>query len=287
MKGNHLSFENQCRIVHALAEGASIRSVEQQTKNHRDSIMRLGTRVGKGCAIIHDELMRDLPCKEIQIDEMWSFCGKKQKWVTPEEDAAGLGDRWIYIAIDPDSKVVPSYAVGKRDFTTTYRFGHDLASRMGNRVQLTSDGMNEYISVVEDAFGSDGVDYAMLVKSYTHEKYAFAERKSSPPPMTSARPRRICGEPDPDKISTSHVEARNMSVRNLLKRVARLTVCYSKKPENMDAAVALNMVYYNFVRPHTTIKMTPAMALGIQPSFWSIEEFVDRALKKCPITSND
>lgn len=283
----NLKFEEQCRIVHALAEDASIRSLERQTGHHRDTIMRLGVRVGRGCAAIHDEIMRDLPCKEIQIDELWSFCGKKQRGVTSEQDAGGHGDRWIFTAEDPESKVIASYAVGKRDFSTTYRFCHDLASRLKNRIQLTSDGNNEYIDVVQEAFGSDGVDYSMLVKSFTHEKSAFGDRKSSPPPMTSARRKLICGEPEPDRISTSHVEAHNMTMRTFIKRISRLTVCYSKKSENMDAAVALYMGYYNFCKEHTTIKMTPAMALGIQPSFWSIEELVDRALKKCPTISQD
>lgn len=282
MKGNHLSFADQCRIVYDLAEGSSIRSLEQTTRHHRDSIMRLGVRVGKGCAVLHDELMRELPCKEIQVDEMWSYCGKKQKNVTPEEDAAGFGDRWIYLALDPVSKVVPAFAVGKRDFTTTYKFGHDLASRLANRVQLTADGMNDYREVVLDAFGPDNVDFAQLVKSYTHENTAFTERKFSPPPMTSARPRRICGEPDPKRITTSHVEAHNMAVRNFTKRVARLTVCYSKKPENMDAAIALNVVYLNFVRGHWALKMTPAMALGIENDFWTMPKLVAAALERCP-----
>jgi IS1 family transposase len=284
---NVIPFEKQCQITHLLAESASIRGIEQTTGHHRDSIMRLGVRVGKGCAVLHDELMRELPCKEIQADEMWSFCGKKQRSVTPAEEGAGFGDRWIFIALDPESKVVPAYAVGKRDFSTTYRFGHDLRSRLKNRIQLTTDGNNEYLSVVLEAFGSDGVDYSMLVKKYTNDRAAFGERKGSPPKKVSHCVYPIHGDPDPDKISTSHVEARNMSVRNFMRRVQRSTVSFSRKVENMDAAVALQMLYYNFVRPHTSLGMTPAMSLGIANDFWSIGTLVKRALEKCPTTSND
>lgn len=283
---NVIPFAKQCQIVHLLAESNSIRGIEQTTGHHRDSIMRLGVRVGKGCAVVHDEFMRELPCKEIQADEMWSFCGKKQRSVTPEEEAAGLGDRWIYIAVDPESKVVPSYAVGKRDYTTTYRFGHDLKSRLKNRVQLTTDGCNEYLPVILEAFGSDGVDFSQLVKRYTSDRAAFGERKGSPPKKVGSCVYPIYGDPDMDKVSTSHVEARNMSVRNLMRRVQRSTVAYSKKPENMDAAVALQMAYYNFVRPHTSLRMTPAMALGITNRFWSIQDLVQEALERCPPTSN-
>lgn len=288
MKGNHLPFDVQCAIVHDLAEDASIRTIERKTGVHRDTVMRLGHRAGTGCTILHDEIMRELPCKEIQIDELHSFCGKKQRNTTPEEDAAGLGDRWTYVAIDPVSKVVPSFVMGKRDFTTTYRFGHDLASRLAERVQLTSDGMNEYIEVVLDAFG-DRVDYAMLIKKFTHDKSAHdVDRKYSPPRKKKAKSRRriIIGDPDYDLIGTSHVESHNLTMRTFIKRLTRLTVCYSKKPANMDAAIALYMCYHNLCKKHDTLRMTPMMALGKTKDFWSIEDLVGIALDKCPLQEN-
>jgi IS1 family transposase len=284
---NVLPFEKQCRIVHALAECNSIRAIERQTGVHRDTVMRLGLRVGIGCAKILDETMRDLPCKEVEIDEIWGFVGKKQKYCSPEDEQTGLGDCWVYVAYDRDSKVVPSFVVGKRDLANTHKFGIDLASRMRNRIALFSDGSNDYIDVIQQAFG-ERVDYGQVVKTFTHQEAALAERKFSPPPMTKARRRIICGEPDREDISTSHVEANNMVMRTHIRRMVRLTNAHSKKLENMKAAIALHFAYFNLTRTHSTIKMTPAMALGIEPTFWSIQQLTARAFDSCPaITSDD
>ena len=158
---NILSFEKQTAVVSALSEGVSIRSIERMTGIHRDTIMRLGVRVGTACQQLLHESMRDLPCERIQVDEIWGFVGKKARNANECEEANGLGDVWTYVAIDPDTKLVPSFVVGKRDYQHTRQFTDDIASRMRNRIQLSSDGMNTYLATVDASFG-DEVDYGQI-----------------------------------------------------------------------------------------------------------------------------
>jgi IS1 family transposase len=235
--------------------------------------MRLGIRVGEACAKMLDETMRGLTCQILQIDEIWSFVMKKQRFVTPEEEAKGFGDIWGFIALDQETRLVPAYLVGKRDYTNTALFAEDLASRMKNRVRIYSDGSNAYISAIEEAFGDD-VEYGQIVKRFTSEKHAFEERKYSPPKMEAVSRRTFSGEISTEEISTSHIEAKNNLVRTHMKRMMRLTNGHSKKLENLKAAFGLHFAYYNFCRNHGSIRMTPAMAHGLASSFWQIGDLV-------------
>jgi IS1 family transposase len=275
---NTLSFDKQCAVISALAEGSSIRSVERITGIHRDTIMRLGVRVGQACDQLMDEMMRELNCRQIQVDEIWGFVGKKQRRVTPDEEAAGLGDVWTFVALDPETKIVPSYVVGKRDFAHTVRFTTDLASRMKNRIQLSSDGMTQYLAGVEDAFGTD-VDYGQIVKVYGGDPSIDidASRRYSPPPVTAIRKTIVCGVPNEDLISTSMVEQQNLTLRMHCRRLTRLTNAFSKKLENFRASIGLFYAYYNLVKIHRSIRCTPAMAAGVASSLWKVEDLVDLA----------
>lgn len=274
---NILPIEKQIVAVAALAEGSSIRSIERMTGIHRDTIMRLGVRVGTACEKLMDESMRGLDCRQIQVDEIWGFVGKKARNTTPAEEGDGLGDVWTFVALDPESKIVPSFVVGKRDFEHTHRFTMDLASRMANRVQLTSDGMNQYLATVEDSFGTD-VDYGQIVKIYgSNAEGPEMMRRYSPPPITAVSRKIICGEPDEQFISTSHVERHNLTTRMHVRRLTRLTNAFSKKVENFRAAMGLWFAYYNFVKVHKTIRCTPAMAAGISPRLWTVADLIERA----------
>jgi IS1 family transposase len=270
---NILSADKQTAAIHALCEGTSIRAIERMTGIHRDTIMRLGVRVGEACAKMHDEKMRELTCTHIQADEIWGFIGKKQKFATNEEQAAGLGDVWTFVGIDPESKLVPSYVVGKRDFKHTYRFVSDLASRMRSRIQLTTDGMIEYRATIAEAFGSD-VDYGQIVKVYGAATDQDAARRYSPARITSVRRMAIRGTPDPKEISTSLIERQNLTMRMHMRRLTRLTNGFSKKVENFGAAVALHFAYYNFVRTHGSIRCTPAQQAGISDRAWSVSDLL-------------
>jgi IS1 family transposase len=269
---NVLPIEKQVAALSSLCEGASIRSIERMTGVHRDTIMRLGVRVGEACAKMHDERMRELNCTHIQADEVWGFISKKQKAASLDEQAAGLGDVWTFVAFDPHSKLVPSYVVGKRDFQHTYRFVSDLASRMRSRIHLSTDGMKEYRATIAEAFGSD-VDYGQIVKVYGATDGMDA-RRYSPPRITSIRKMTIRGEPAHGEISTSLVERQNLTMRMHMRRLTRLTNAFSKKAENFRAAVALHFAYYNFVRMHGSIRCTPAVQAGIADRIWTVQDLL-------------
>jgi IS1 family transposase len=278
MSNNYLSKDKQIAVTAALAEGSSIRSIERMTGVHRDTIMRLGVRVGQGCARLLDRKMRNLDCQSIQIDEIWGFVGKKDRSLKETDNQYEVGSVWTYCAIDSDSKIVPSYVDGKRDANTTHAFIDDLASRLKNRIQLASDGYPGYLDAVEQAWGS-GVDYYQIVKSYETEDSKYTpERKYSPPKFVSVSKFAISGNPDLSRAHTSHVERLNASTRLHVKRLNRLTLAFSKKRENFEAAVGLHFAAYNFVRPHNTLKMTPAMAAGIERKFWTWDDLVEAAL---------
>ena len=272
---NVLDREKQIAVVSALAEGSSIRSIERITGIHRDTIMRLGVLVGQGCAAILDQKMRDLSCKQLQVDELWGFIGKKQGHTRPDDDPQ-YGDVWTFCAIDAETKLVPSFKVGKRDIRTAQAFVSDMAGRMRNRVQLSSDGLRAYVEAVEQAFGS-GVDFAQIVKTYTHEESHNQERKYSAPEIVTTEKKIISGSPDMALASTSYVERLNGTTRLHMRRLTRLTYAFSKKLENFEAAVALHFAYYNFVKRHSTIRCTPAMASGIENDFWTVGDLIKAA----------
>jgi IS1 family transposase len=275
---NVLNKDKQIAVTAALAEGSSIRAIERMTGIHRDTIMRLGIRIGQGCARLLDAKMRNLDCQSIQVDEIWGFVGKKDRSLRESDNQYEVGSVWTYCAIDSDSKIVPSYLVGKRDAETTHAFINDLARRMKNRIQLASDGFPAYLDAVEQAWGS-GVDYSQIVKSYETEDSKYTpERKYSPPKFVSVSKFAISGNPDLLHAHTSHVERLNASTRLHVKRLNRLTLAFSKKRENFEAAVGLHFAAYNFVRPHNTLKMTPCMAAGIERKFWTWGDLVEAAL---------
>lgn len=264
---NVLSIDKQVQIISALAEGSGIRQIERMTGVHRDTIMRLGVRVGKGCISLMDGKMRNLPCENLQFDELWGFIGKKQKHVLPDDDPT-CGDVWTFCAIDSDTKLVPSFKVGKRDMATANAFVNDVASRMKNRVQISTDGLPGYVEAVERAFGMN-VDYAQIVKVYESEA-ADAE-------VIRVDKRTFSGRPDLNLASTSHVERLNGTTRLHMRRLTRLTYAFSKKKENFEAAVALHFAYYNFVKRHITLRATPAMAAGIERDFWTVGNLIEAA----------
>lgn len=275
---NVLPKDKQITITAALAEGNSIRSIERMTGIHRDTIMRLGVRIGQGCARLMDAKMRNLDCHRLELDEVWGYVGKKMRHVTENDDPT-FGDVWTYCAIDADTKLVPSYHVSSsRNFTETTAFISDLASRLNNRVQISTDAMNSYENSIEYVFGSE-VDYGQIVKTYQSEdgREYNPERRYSQPRIGSSKKTTMSGHPEYALISTSYVERLNASTRLHMKRLARLTHAFSKKFENFEAAVALNFAAHNFVKTHRSLKMTPAMAAGVERDFWSYGDLFEAA----------
>ncbi len=273
---SQLSREQQTRIVGALVEGCSIRSVERLTNVHRDSIMRLGVRVGEGCARLHDTMMRDLECSTLEMDEAWSYVAKKNKRVQPD-DPAEFGDSYTWIALDANRKAIVSYRVGKRSAADARAFVADVRKRVVTRPQITSDGYSPYIDAIDRAFGDD-CDYAQIVKDYVATPGNEAAVRYSPGSIIRTERTVITGTPDPAKISTSYVERQNLTLRMQMRRFTRLTNGFSKKIENHRAAVALHVAWYNFCRWHESLRCTPAMAIGITDHIWTVGELVDAAL---------
>lgn len=270
---NRLNLDRRTQVVAALVEGNSIRSTERMTGIHRDTIMRLLVEVGTGCAALMDEKMRELPCRRVQVDEIWSYVGKKQRHLKPEDDRSRVGDQWTFVAIDAETKLVPSYLVGKRTAFDANIFMRDLSMRLANRVQLSSDAMDAYADAVERAFGAD-VDYGQAVKFYEAEPVGAG--RYSPPRVVNVELSTIAGNPDAKHISTSYIERQNLTMRMSMRRFTRLTNGFSKKLENMKAAVSLHFAHYNFVRTHKSLRMTPAMAAGVEKGLWSLGELVER-----------
>ncbi len=271
---NILDSAKQEMIIGGLVEGSSIRSLERMGGVHRDTIMRLLVRVGDSCEKIMDSTMRNLPCKDIEVDEVWSFVGKKQRHVKSQDNPNEVGDFYTFIALDPATKLIPAYRVGKRDLFNAQAFISDLASRLKNRIQLSSDKLRAYVEAVESTFGAD-IDYGQIVKSYEAEP--IGPGRYSPPEVVGVEKEYIVGYPDPDRICTSYVERQNLTVRMHIRRFTRLTNAYSKKLENMKAAVALHFCHYNFVRIHSTTRTTPAMEAGVTKELWTIKDLIERA----------
>jgi len=272
---NVLSTDKQIAVVSALAEGSGIRQIERMTGVHRDTVMRLGVRVGQGCAELLDRKMRGLSCQQLQFDEIWGFIGKKERHCTPE-DSLELGDVWTFCAIDADTKLVLAFRVGKRDTTTANAFVSDVASRVTNRVQISSDALRAYVDAVEKAFGAD-VDFAQIVRTYTRDESAKPERQYSAPEFVIEEIKAISGQPNLSLASTSYVERLNGTTRLHMRRLTRLTYAFSKKFDNFKAAVALHFAYYNLVKRHNTLRATPAMAAGIERDFWTVENLIEAA----------
>jgi IS1 family transposase len=268
---NVLNTDKQITIVAALAEGSSIRSIERMTGVHRDTIMRLGVRVGQGCTALMDAKMRDLPCNRLEMDEIWGFVGKKERRV--REGDSGVGSVWTFCAIDAETKLVPAFKVGQRDLDTANAFMADVASRMRTRVQISTDGLRAYVDAIEQTFGAN-VDYAQIIKTYGFEE-TTNNRRYSAPEFVASEKKIIAGNPNFGLISTSYVERLNATTRLHMRRLTRLTLAFSKKLENFEAAVGLHFAYYNFVKRHNTLRCTPAMAAGVAGSFWSVGDLVE------------
>ncbi|MBI2074273.1 MAG: DDE-type integrase/transposase/recombinase [Candidatus Levybacteria bacterium] len=275
---NTLTLEKKAQVISSLVEGNSIRATCRMTGVAKGTVTRLLASVGKACMEYQDVILRNLPCKQIQCDEIWSFCYAKDKNV-PEKYKGkfGFGDVWTWTAIDADTKLVPSWLIGLRNVPHAYRFMQDLKKRLTNRVQITTDGHSSYLWAVENVFGSE-VDYAMLIKLYGQQP--DGEKRYSPAQCIATRQQVLQGNPDTSKVSTSYVERQNLTMRMNMRRFTRLTNAFSKKVENLEYAVALHFMYYNFCRPHKTLNLkrnlgtTPAMASGVANRAWTIENIV-------------
>ncbi|MBA3912709.1 MAG: hypothetical protein H0X25_02365 [Acidobacteriales bacterium] len=270
---NVLPKDKQIAAISALTEGSSIRSIERMTGVHRDTIMRLGVKVGQGCAALLDGKMQNLPCNRLEFDEIWGFIGKKARHVRPGDDPQ-FGDVWTFCAIDAETKLVPSFRCGKRDIKTATAFVADVAKRVPGRVQISTDALRAYQDAIEQVYGTD-VDYAQIVKTYEHDYERHPEMKYSAPRFVAVEKRTVMGNPDVDLISTSYVERLNATTRLHMRRLTRLTLAFSKKLENFEAAVALHFAYYNLVKRHNTLRCTPAMAAGVERDFWSVGDLVE------------
>lgn len=276
----NLNREQQTLVLSALTEGMSIRSVERLTGIHRDTIMRLGARVGMGCAHLHDHTMHSLRIGKLELDETWSYVGKKQKRIQPGEFSKG--DQYVFIALAATTKAIVSYRVGKRDSVNTQAFLADLRERVLGQPEISTDGFPAYREAVEMAFGAS-CSYGQIVKTYSVTNLAVVEasRRYSPAPVVAVERRIVNGMPG--HISTSYVERSNLSLRMGSRRFTRLTNAFSKKLSNHAAAVALYVAHYNFCRVHESLRITPAMALGLTDHIWSIGELMDAALPRAPI----
>ena len=272
---NRLDTKQRARMVSCLIEGNSIRATVRMTGAAKNTVVKLLAELGQACSEFQDKTFRNLKCQRIQCDEIWSFCGAKEKNASPEKKKHGWGDVWTWTALCPDTKLVPCWFVGDRSAGSAYHFIHDLQERLASRVQLTTDGHKAYLSAVESAFGSE-IDYAMLQKIYGHTGTdgKGAEVRYSPAQCMGARKAVISGVPDVQHISTSHTERQNLTMRMSMRRFTRLTNAFSKKLENHEHAIALYFMYYNFARVHQTLRVTPAIEAGISNHVWSLEEIV-------------
>jgi IS1 family transposase/transposase-like protein len=267
--------DDAIRALQCLLEGCSVRSTERLTGLHRDTILSLLVLAGERSAQLLDARMRELTCKFIQCDEIWTFCFKKQRRVR-KDDAAEVGDQWVFVAIDAETKLIPSFVVGKRSKGTTDILINDLAQRLTNRVQITTDGFRFYVSAIENSFGAD-IDFAQLVKLYGDYGQHDSEAKYSPSPIMETISKIRQGDPDPEHISTSYIERQNLTMRMAMRRFTRLTNAFSKKLGNLKAAVALHFAFYNYCRIHKSLRVTPAMQAGLTDHVWTLAELLRAA----------
>jgi IS1 family transposase len=270
---NVLSTSKRAAIVHALVEGASVRAAARMLDVSKDTVAKLSLELGEACIRYMDETLRDLSCKRLQVDEVWGFCYAKQKNVPAKMQGQwGVGDIWAFTAIDADTKLIPTFLMGPRDAGTATGLMQDLAGRLSNRVQLTTDGLKAYLSAVEESFGGD-IDYAQLVKIYGAAPEG-PEVRYSPAECIGAEKHAITGCPDPAHVSTSYIERHNLTLRMGMRRYTRLTNAHSKKIRNHTAALGLFLCFYNFCRIHRTLRVTPAMAAGVSSRVWEIADLV-------------
>jgi IS1 family transposase len=274
---NRLSLADRARILHCLVEGNSMRATSRMCDVSINTVTKLLVDVGSACAKYHDEVMRDLPCTKIQCDEIWAFCHSKEKNVPKEHKGEfGFGDVWTWTALCADTKLICSYMVGRRYAEHARYFMQDLSHRIRHRIQLTTDGHKAYLNAVDAAFATD-IDYAMLVKLYGEPSGNSAERRYSQGVCCGAIKGTVCGEPDQAHVSTSYVERQNLTMRMSMRRFTRLTNGFSKKVQNLECAVALHFMYYNFGRIHKTLRVTPAMEAKIADHVWTLEEIAQLA----------
>lgn len=270
---NKLDRDTRAKILTLLCEGMSIRAITRTLGVGKNTVARLLVDAGVACAAYQDRVLRNLPCKRVQVDEIWSFVYAKQAHVGSAKAAPGTaGDVWTWTAIDADTKLLASFYIGDRGYGCASAFIGDLKDRLANRIQLTSDGHRSYLVAVEENFGED-VDYAMLQKIYGNEPQM--EKRYSPAVCIGAEKKIVTGNPDQKHISTSYVERANLTMRMHMRRFTRLTNAFSKKLENHACAIALHAMFYNFVRIHQTLKITPAMAAGVTQRLWEMSDVVD------------
>src|ERR1700723_1568195 len=269
---NRLTPAKQAQVVAALVEGNSIRATVRMTGASKNAIQRLLAAIGPACEAYQNRALRNLPCRKIQCDEIWSFCYAKQKNVPDDKQGQfGYGDVWTWTALCADTKLICSWKIGTRGASTAYALMHDLAGRLAHRIQLTTDGHRVYADAVESAFGSE-IDYAMLVKVYGSDR--SDEARYSPADYMSCRTIPMTGNPQARDISTSFVERQNLTMRMQMRRFTRLTNAFSKKIDNLGYAVALHFMHYNFCRVRQTLRVTPAMDAGVSDHIWSLDELV-------------
>lgn len=273
---NRLTREERAKILQLLCEGMAIRAVSRVTGASKNTIVKLLIDAGRACAAYQDRVLRHLPCKRVQVDEIWSFVRVKAANVAKAKTAtADAGDVWTWVALDADTKLICSFYIGDRGYGAAREFIDDLAERLAGRVQLTSDGHKAYLTAIAGAFGHKNIDYAMLVKLYGAEGGKSPERRYSPAVCIGAEKKPMIGNPDPDHISTSYVERQNLTMRMHMRRFTRLTNGHSKKIENHACAVSLHAMFYNFTRKQAALKMTPAMAAGVTDRIWAMTDLVE------------
>ncbi len=273
---NVLSTEKQVAVVTALVEGCSVRSTARMTGVSKGAVLRTLAKVGKACQEYQNVTIRNVPAKRVQVDEIWSFCYAKEKNATPEmwKRVGYAGDVWTFTAIDADTKLVISWMVGRRDAGCAADFLQDVAGRLANRIQLTTDGHKMYLTAVPDAFGNR-IDFSQLVKVYGNDPEG--QKRYSPAQCLGTQRIEVIGNPDQEHISTSYVERQNLNLRMANRRFTRLTNAFSKKIDNHIAMIALFHMHYHFARLHQTLRVTPAMEAGISSHVWSIQEIVELA----------
>ena len=270
---NRLDASSRAQVIRCLVEGSSIRATVRMTGVSKNTISKLLVELGAKCQAYQSEVFVNLNCKRLQADEIWAFVGAKQKNVKPHhfDDGGYAGDVWTWLAIDADTKLVPCWVLGPRDAAAGRDFIEDLAGRLANRVQLTTDGLKVYLNAIADVFQGD-IDYAILHKIYGRDMPDAS--RYSPAQCIGCEKKTAVGHPDPEHISTSYAERQNLTMRMHMRRFTRLTNGFSKKVENHMAAVALHFMYYNFAKAHQTLKTTPAVAAGVADHVWSVDEIV-------------
>jgi IS1 family transposase len=278
---NTLPIEKRVQIIKLLVEGSSIRAITRIADVSKNTVTKLLVDIGRACQQFHNEKVVNVKSERIQADEIWSFVGSKEKNTSIEKKEEGHGDVWTWTALDADSKLIVSWYVGDREAGSAYEFMHDVADRLVNRVQLTTDGHRAYLTAVESAFDND-IDYAQLVKMYGRAEGNDQERKYSPNSFNGSKKTRISGDPISKFVSTSYVERQNLTMRMHMRRFTRLTNAFSKKIENHGYAIALHFVYYNFCKIHTSLSITPAMQAGLTKRVMSVEDIANLAMIEAP-----